>query len=179
MCKLWGIFHLSFVISHLENALPVRNEGCSESRRSISWTSESLFSSGHERLSPRRSKTLPSWRYNSFRGNPLRFPRYRGTETHKMIILSQTKHLTIDSLFYAENGFLRQFYVKELNDFKFCRMSYHKVIEEIWAADDESSLLISDEQRTSKEQSSLIRKIFSSICFLGFSALAGFFWFLL
>ena len=35
------------------------------------------------------------------------------------------------SLFYAENGFLRQFYVKELNDFKFCRMSYHKVIEEI------------------------------------------------
>ena len=48
-----------------------------------------------------------------------------------MIILSQTKHLTIDSLFYAENGFLRQFYVKELNDFKFCRMSYHKVIEEI------------------------------------------------
>ena len=65
------------------------------------------------------------------RDNPLLFPRYRGTETHKMIILSQTKHLTIDSLFYAENGFLRQFYVKELNDFKFCRMSYHKVIEEI------------------------------------------------
>ena len=42
----------------------------------------------------------------------------------------------------------KRFYGKA--DFKFCRMRHHIVIEGIWAADDESILLISDEQNNLK-----------------------------
>lgn len=49
------------------------------------------------------------------------------------------------------------------NNFKFCRMRYHRVMEGICAEDDESLLLISDGQRASKEQRSLILKIASGV----------------